>query len=158
MSNKDIILNVRKKYKLISVHLNERTRRIWAASEARALGHGGISWVSEATGMAWITIHAGINALSNKKKREPERIRDYGGGRKRWTDKDPKLLSDLEQILAPSVRGDPESSFQREKQPIISVDTKKKELIGNYKNTGKEWGKKGNPLKVNGHVIGEVNR
>ena len=83
MSNKDIILNVRKKYKLISVHLNERTRRIWAASEARALGHGGISWVSEATGMARITIHAGINELSNKKKREPERIRDYGGGRKR---------------------------------------------------------------------------
>ena len=126
MSNKDIILNVRKKYKLISVHLNERTRRIWAASEARALGHGGISWVSEATGMARITIHAGINELSNKKKRAPERIRDYGGGRKRLTDKDPKLLSDLEQILAPSVRGDPESS-QREKQPIISVDTKKKE-------------------------------
>ena len=217
MNNMDGILNLRTKYKLISAHLNERTRRVWAASEAKSLGHGGVSAVSKATGIARITIHAGINELSNKKKLDPERIRNYGGGRKRLTDKDPKILSDLEQILEPSVRGDPESSlrwtckstrnladelnkngyrvsdrkicellsdlgyslqanfkskagkdhpdrddqflyiykklksFQREKQPVISVDAKKKELIGNYKNNGKEWSKKGEPLKVNSH-------
>ena len=62
MSHKDIILPVRKKYQRISLHLNESTRSIWAASEARALGHGGISWVSEATGIARRTLHAGLNA------------------------------------------------------------------------------------------------
>ncbi len=211
------ILNLQKKYKLISVHLNERTRRIWAASEAKSFGHGGISAVSKATGISRVTIHAGIKELSNKKKLRPEKIRCHGGGRKKLTDKDPKILTDLESILEPSVRGDPEStlrwtckstrhlsealnkngyrvsarkicdllsdlgyslqanfktnegknhpdrdeqflyiykkvkSFKSGKQPVISVDTKKKELIGNYKNNGKEWSKKGKPLKVNGH-------
>lgn len=223
MNNKDIILNLREKYKLISVHLNERTRRIWSASEAKSFGHGGVSVVSEATGIARVTIHAGINELNNKRKLEPERIRKYGGGRKRLTDKDPEILADLERILEPSIRGDPESSlrwtckstrnladeinkngyrvsdrkicdllaelgyslqanfktnegkdhpdrddqflyiykkvklFQREKQPVISVDTKKKELIGNYKNNGREWREKGEPLKVNGHDFPDPN-
>jgi hypothetical protein len=199
MNNKDIILKLRKKYKLISVHLNERTRRIWTAAEAKSFGHGGVPVVSEATGIARVTIHAGINKLNNKSKLEPERIRKYGDGRKKLTDKDPEMRGDLERILEPSIRGDPESSFrwickstrnladelnkngyrvgdrkncdlfaelgyrlqanfktnagkdhpdrdgqflyvykkvklfQREKQPVISVDTKKKELIGNYK-------------------------
>ena len=68
-------------------------------------------WVSEATGIARRTLHAGLNAWSNKKKRAPERIRDYRGGRKRGTDKAPKLLSDREHLLATRVRGDPESSL-----------------------------------------------
>lgn len=223
MKNKDVILNLREKYKLISIHLNERTRRIWAASEAKSLGYGGVSAVSEATGISRITIHSGINDLKNKKKLDPERIRGYGGGRKRLTDQDPKILADLESILEPSVRGDPESSlrwtckstrnladelnkngyrvsdrkicdllsdlgyslqanfktnegkdhpdrddqflyiykkvklFQCDKQPVISVDTKKKELIGNYKNNGKEWRGKGEPLKVNGHDFPDPN-
>ena len=88
MNDKDVILNLQKKYELISDHLNERTRRIWAASEAGALGHGGVSAVSEATGISRITIHAGINELSNKNKLDPERIRNHGGGRKKLTDKD----------------------------------------------------------------------
>ena len=147
MSHKDSILPVRKKYQRISVHVNKRTRNIWAASEARALGHGGISWVPEATGIARRTLHAGLNAWSNKKKRAPERIRAYGGGRKRGTDKAPKLLSDLEHIyLYKKV-----TSFPWEKPTIISVYTKKKAWIRNDKNTGKAGGKKGNPLKVPGH-------
>ncbi len=152
-----------------------------------------------------------------------ENTRRTGGGRKKLIDKDPKLLADLEKILEPSVRGDPESalrwtckstrhlanelnknghrvsdrkicdllsdlgyslqanfktkegkdhpdrdkqflyiykkvkSFQREKQPIISVDTKKKELIGNHKNNGKEWNPKGKPLEVKGHDFPDPN-
>ena len=213
MKDKEVILNLSEKYKLISEHLNERTRRIWAATEAKSLGHGGVSAVSEATGIARVTIHAGINELNSTNKLKADRIRNYGGGRKKLTDKDPQILSDLEKILEPSVRGDPESSlrwtckstrhlaeelnkngyrvsdrkicellsdlgyslqanfktnegkdhpdrddqflfiyekvksFQRDKQPVISVDTKKKELIGNYKNNGKKWRKKGKPIK-----------
>ena len=214
----EVIINLQIKYELISKHLNERTRRIWSASEAKSLGHGGVAAVSKVTGLARSTIHVGIRELNNENKElAPEKIRQYGGGRKRLTDKDPTLLSDLESILEPSVRGDPETvlrwtckstrnlakelnkngyrvsdrkicellsdlgyslqsnfktnegkdhpdrdeqflyiykkvkSFQREKQPVISVDTKKKELIGNYKNNGKEWNPKGKPLKVSGH-------
>ena len=223
MKDKEVILNLSEKYKLISEHLNERTRRIWAATEAKSLGHGGVSAVSEATGIARVTIHAGINELNSTNKLKADRIRNYGGGRKKLTDKDPQILSDLEKILEPSVRGDPESSlrwtckstrhlaeelnkngyrvsdrkicellsdlgyslqanfktnegkdhpdrddqfvfiyekvksFQRDKQPVISVDTKKKELIGNYKNNGKKWRKKGKPIKVNGHDFPDPN-
>ena len=112
MKDKEVILNLSEKYKLISEHLNERTRRIWAATEAKSLGHGGVSAVSEATGIARVTIHAGINELNSTNKLQADRIRNYGGGRKKLTDKDPQILSDLEKILEPSVRGDPESSLR----------------------------------------------
>lgn len=52
MKNKDVILNLQKKYELISIHLNERARRIWAASEAKLIGHGGIAVLSKATGFS----------------------------------------------------------------------------------------------------------
>lgn len=218
MKNKEILTsNLREKYKLISSHLNERTRRIWAATEAKLLGHGGITIVAHATGISRVTIHAGLSELENSKILPPEKIRTPGGGRKKLTELDQNLISDLEKILEPSVRGDPESVlrwtckstrhladelnknghrvsdrkicdllsdlgyslqsnlktkegshhpdrneqflhihrkvklFQRQNQPVISVDTKKKELVGNYKNNGKEWNRKGKPLEVNAH-------
>jgi len=45
--------------------------------------------------------------------------------------------------------------FSKDNFPVISVDTKKKELIGNYANKGQEWRKKGSPRKVNGHDFPE---
>jgi transposase len=215
MKNKDVIKKIKKKFDLASSHLNERTRRIWAAIEAKALGYGGITALSTATNLARSTIHIGLEELKSKKQIDVEKIRKPGGGRKNIAEKDKTILSDLEAILEPVTRGDPESvlrwtckstkqlanelnkkgyrvsdrkicdllsdlgyslqanrktnegkshpdrdaqflfiykkvkSFQRAKQPVISVDTKKKELIGSYKNQGKEWSLKKTPIDVN---------
>jgi hypothetical protein len=71
---------------------------------------------------------------------------------------DPTLIEDLEKLIAPATRGDPfeyinekVKDFQNRNQPVISVDTKKKELIGNYKNAGQEWNKKKEPIEVKVH-------
>jgi len=66
MINKDVINKLKNKYELISNHLNERSRRIWAASEAKLLGHGGVAAVSKATGLSRVTINFGLNELQNK--------------------------------------------------------------------------------------------
>jgi hypothetical protein len=42
-------------------------------------------------------------------------------------------------------------AFQLRGQPVISIDTKKKELIGNYRNGGREWRPRGKPLPVKAH-------
>jgi transposase len=214
MKNTDVIKKFKKKFNLVSLHLNEKTRRIWAAIEAKTFGRGGISILSAATNLSRSTIHIGLKELKSKIKIDIEKIRNPGGGRKKLIEKDKTLLSDLEAILEPATRGDPESvlrwtckstkqlanelnkkgyrvsdrkicdllsdlgyslqanrktnegkshpdrdaqflyiykkvkSFQRAKQPVISVDTKKKELVGNYKNQGKEWNPKQNPIDV----------
>ncbi len=215
MKNKDVVI-IQKKYKFISAHLNEKTRRIWAATEATSLRAKGVAIVSEATGISRTTIYAAINELSFDST-ETERIRRTGGGRKRLVDKDKDILVKLEELLEPNTRGDPESPlrwtckstrqlaeeltklghkicdrtvcdllselgyslqanrksqegrnhpdrdaqfqyisrkskrFKKLKQPVISVDTKKKEMIGNYSNKGKEWQRKGEPINVNTH-------
>lgn len=196
--------------------LNERQRRLVVGAEAQSLGYGGIKVLSEITGITPPTIRRGIQEL-NSKNRLLQRVRRKGGGRKRVTEKYPKLKSILEEIIEPDTRGDPESplrwtcksvrnitdllkkekllvspktvatilheleyslqgnkktkegkdhpdrnqqflyinsiakKFLKNGSPVISVDTKKKELIGNHKNSGKEWTKKGQPLEVNGH-------
>jgi transposase len=209
---------VRAKFKMLSPTFNERSLRCWAAAEAISLGHGGIPCVAKATGVSESTIEAGIREL-----REPAvtlaegRVRKPGGGRKRLSDADPTLQEDLEKLVEPSTRGDPESplrwtskstanlaselqalghkvspdtvgsllrsmdyslqalaktregkshpdrdaqfrhiseqtkAFQRRRQPVISVDAKKKELVGAYKNGGQEWQKKGEPQRVHTH-------
>lgn len=196
--------------------LNERQRRALAASEAKALGRGGVSAVSEITGMSRQTIYDGIRELGDH--HSPDRVRKTGGGRKKLTVIEPDIVRVLEEIVGPTTRGDPESPLRwtcksvrkisdaladkgfhigrqsvanilheldyslqanrktsegkkdhpdRDKQflninrlakrflrkdlPVISVDTKKKELVGNYKNNGREWGKKGEPVKVLSH-------
>lgn len=196
--------------------LNERQRRVLVASEAKALGRGGVSIIAEITGISRQTIYDGMKELGDHGS--PERVRKAGGGRKKITDIDPTIVRVLEEIVDPTSRGDPESPLRwtcksvrnivdvlankgfsvgrqtvanilheldyslqanrktsegkkdhpdRDKQfqninrtakrflgksfPVISVDTKKKELIGKYKNDGHEWENKGDPVKVLSH-------
>jgi hypothetical protein len=198
--------------------MDERSRRIWAATEARALGWGGISRVAEATGLARNTIAAGMRELKRRGRppqSERERVRRPGGGRKRLTERQPKLIDKLEALVEPTTRGDPQSPLRwttlsvrkleqalqqagftvsygtvanllkelnytlqghykrsegtvdhkdrdaqfryindqasaqlRARRPVISVDTKKKELVGSYRNAGREWRPKGDPIEV----------
>ena len=199
-------------------------RRLWAAAESLALGRGGISLVARASGVSRRAIRVGISELRQKPKApqaDQERSRRKGGGRKRTQTKDPTLLSDLEKLVDPFTRGDPESAlrwtcksvrkladelrrqghtvshtlvaelldsqdyslqanrktkegashadrnaqfeyinakaqeFLRQAQPAISVDTKKKEQVGDYKNGGREWQPKGQPEKVPVHDFGK---
>jgi Rhodopirellula transposase DDE domain len=218
MGKAEHIAVLRRKYEHLSGELNERTRRYWAATEAEAIGYGGIVMVCEATGMDHKTVQAGLREITHQQEGAPAgRIRRPGGGRKKLTDKDPKLKDALTVLVEPTERGDPESplrwttksttnlaeelsmhghavsyrtvhrllvaenyslqsnrkteegadrpdrdaqfrfisesakQFQTKNQPVISVDTKKKELIGNFKNAGQEWRRKGEPRPVNMH-------
>ena len=207
----------RAKYKALAPALTERARRLWAATEARAAGRGGITLVARATGIGYSTIQRGLQELAAPPDLAPSRIRRPGGGRKRTLDKDPTLLSDLEGLVAPTAAGDPMSPlrwtsksvrhlatalkgmghrvshqlvaellaaagyslqvnrktregtshpdrdaqfryinqhvrrFQRATQPVISVDTKKKELVGDFKNAGRQWRPHGQPAPVRVH-------
>jgi hypothetical protein len=101
------ITDIRLKYKKLSRVMNERSRRIWAATEARAIGWGGVSRVAEAIGMARNTIAAGLRELK-KRGRRPKwdrgRVRRPGGGRKRLTERQPKLASKLEALTIRRLR------------------------------------------------------
>lgn len=208
---------IAQKYYALSPHLNERARRVWAASEAKALGYGGVTAVHRATGLARTVIYNGLRELEHPDVVPLERVRRVGGGRKRLQVHVPDFLQKLETLVEPLTRGDPESplrwtckstraladeltlqgqpvahstvavalrsigyslqancktmegkqhpdrnaqfefinaraaSDMRRGNPVISVDTKKKELVGNYKNNGRKWHRKGEALKVNGH-------
>lgn len=197
-------------------HLNERSRRMLAATEALDLGYGGISLVSRACGLSRVTITKGINEL-DALPLPTERIRRAGGGRHRLVDLDPGLPELLDYLVEPLSRGDPESPLrwtckstrllageltandhpishekvaqllremgyslqgnrkleegeehpdrdaqfrhinqevQRALQrgwPVISVDTKKKELIGNFGNKGRQWRPQGTAEQVKDH-------
>ena len=212
---------IRRQYEQLRGSLDERARREWAGSEAMAVGHGGIAKVHRATGLVPSTIGKGIRELKARDgSAEPEavrRIRRPGGGRRNKADEDPTLLPDLESLVEPVTRGDPESplrwtikSLRRlskelkamghdvshnlvgkllktlgyslqgnrktleganhpdrnaqfehinartEQQleagnPAISVDTKKKELVGPFKNGGREYRPTGEPERVRVH-------
>jgi len=209
-------ISLRQKFSPLWSLLDERTRRLVAANEARSLGYGGISQVRRACGLSRKTITKGIRELSEGTA-PLGRIRREGGGRKQISDRDPKILGLLENLIEPKTRGDPESPLRwickstrtlsaqltkwkhrishekvaqllRDKNyslqsnrktkegddhpdrdaqfryinaevkralthgiPVVSVDTKKKELIGNYVNGGKQWTPSKNPIEVNGH-------
>jgi hypothetical protein len=213
----DDIGPIREKYKALAAELDERARRIWAATEARALGHGGVVLVSRATGIARSTIARGLKEIEARDIAGPGRVRRPGAGRKQALHKCPRLLDDLEALVEPNASGDPQSplrwtsksvrrlaedlshmghsvshqlvakllayagyslqgnrkmregpdhpdrdaqfryisdqvrAFQAKRQPVISVDTKKKELVGNFKNPGRIWRPKGNPEPVQVH-------
>lgn len=221
MRDQRTIDGIRQKFVLLSPVMDERMRRQWAASEAAALGWGGVSATAEATGLARNTINAGMRELSFRATHPDEptrdRVRRPGGGRKRLRDLDPQLLTALEALVDPVTRGHPESAlrwtckstaklaeeltrqhhpvtdrtvatllkeagyslqanrktreghqhpdrnaqfeylnhqaltFQRQRQPVISVDTKKKELVGDFHNAGREWQPKGTPEEVRVH-------
>ena len=99
----------RAKYRALAPALTERSRRIWAATEARAAGRGGITGVARATGIAYATIQRGLHELTAKQPLPPGRIRRPGGGRKKTRDKDPTLLADLEGLVEPTASGHPMS-------------------------------------------------
>jgi hypothetical protein len=206
---------IRARFSQLSAHLDERGRRLLAASEARAAGYGGIAAVSRATGLAASTIGRGLKDLVDRLP--PGRVRKPGGGGKTAVERNPGLLPDLLSLVEPGARGDPMSplrwtckSLRRlaaeltarghpvsrtvvgellarekfslqanrktregsehpdrdaqlahinasvtaalaERQPVISVDTKKKELVGDFRNAGREWRPQGNPEEVRVH-------
>ena len=117
MFNAEIIEGIQNKYASFSPYLNERTRRIWAGIEAKALGYGGVSAVSHATGLNRNTIAEGIKELETEKdeileKGSIKQIRKTGGGRKHVETIDSTLIKDLEALVEPTTRGDPESPLR----------------------------------------------
>src|SRR6266404_5114563 len=101
---------IRERFSAVAPFLDERGRRLVAAAEAFAAGYGGITAVAMATGIAPSTIGRGLKELAQD---EPsERIRRPGAGRKRTISKDPTLLLDLEALVEPTTRGDPESPLR----------------------------------------------
>lgn len=205
--------NIMAKYASLEAVLDERGRRLWAAAESIAIGYGGDSLVSAATGLSRTTIRAGRRQLESEDY-ELERIRRQGAGRPGIDTSQPGIKEALEHLVDPLTRGDPTSplrwtcknkaklsaallskgwkvspttvgrllhelgyslqsvrktqegashperntqfehinatadDYLQRKQPVISVDTKKKELIGNFRNDGQEWQVKGAPEKA----------
>jgi hypothetical protein len=219
MRNATLVEAVRTKFELLRPLMTERLRRQWAASEAQSLGRGGTSTVAEATGLSRTTIWAGMKELQRRADQphqdvHPERVRQLGAGRPFLEESDATLVQDLEALVEPATRGDPQSplrwtckstrklaeelrrrghavshqtvaallheldyslqadrktregsshpdrnaqfehinarvrSFQRRGQPVVSVDSKKRELIGDFKNPGREWQPVGQPEEV----------
>ena len=213
--------DIQRGFRSLAPFLDERMRRLVAASESDAIGYGGVSVVARATGVSRRAITEGVKELKkprvDKARLEEGRIRRRGAGRKRTVDKDSSLLEDLDRLVDPVTRGDPESplrwtcksvrrlaeelqheghavSYQtvaellhaldyslqanqktlegsqhadrdeqfeyinrkakrylKQGEPVISVDTKKKELVGDFKNAGQEWELKGQPEEVRVH-------
>ena len=207
---------MRDRFGLLAVHLDERSKRLWAAAEAISLGYGGTEAVVRATGIAATTIRRGIADLRGGEVLEG-RVRCAGAGRKRIVDVDPAVLDDLDRLADDGERGDPECPLRwcskshskladglrslghevcartvasllvlagwslqanaktregrqhpdRDAQfryinkqitgalagghAAVSVDTKKKELVGDFKNAGRELRRKGQPARVRTH-------
>lgn len=217
MATPTAVENVRRKYQSLAPVLNERQRRLWAAAESREIGWGGITAVALATGLSQTTIGVGLKELQGPLDPTASRVRKPGGGRRAATAHDKSLLADLEALVDPVTRGDPQSPlrwtckstrklaeqleqqghsigyrtvaallgqsgyslqsnrktregsshpdrnaqfeyindqvhrFQGRGQPVVSVDTKKKELVGNFKNGGREYQPQGRPEEVKVH-------
>ena len=103
---------IARKFQTLQLEWNERQRRLWAASEAMCLGHGGISIVGRATGLSRPTILKGIKELKNNKRLAENRVRCEGAGRKKTTQKQPDLLPTLDAIVEPTAKGDPMSPLR----------------------------------------------
>ena len=215
---------IKQRFSQLEAWLDEHARRLWAAAESAAHGRGGISLVARASGVSRRAIAVGLAELRKKPDRSQRKhlpIRQKGGGRKKASFKDPDLLLDLEKLLEPVTRGDPQSplrwtcksvrnladelraqghevshvlvaellheqkyslqanrkteegsshpdrnaqfeyinakatEFLKSGQPAISVDTKKKEQVGDYKNGGREWRPQGQPESVQVHDFGK---
>lgn len=211
------LVHLKKKFRDVWPLLDERTRRLMAANEAKSLGYGGVTLVHRACGLSRKAITKGIGEIDRGETVKEGRIRRSGAGRKLLVENDPQLLNELEEMIEGETRGDPDSplrwtckstraiarQLEREDHPVshskvaqllhamdyslqsnrktlegadhpdrdaqfrhinttvkkslarglpvISVDTKKKELVGNYANTGQKWLPMGQPMKVHGH-------
>ena len=201
----------------ISEHIDEKTKRLLAASMSLSLGYGGSKVVWEVTGLNPDTIKFGIEQLTGKKPLNSERNRLEGGGRKPVSAIFPNAEESILKMVEVNTQGDPESpllwtskslqniqnalleegisislpviskflakndySMQANRKrfegtsdenrnsqfeyinqvvkealqnqnPVISIDAKKKENIGNYANKGREYNKKGEPVEVNAY-------
>jgi len=214
---------IRRKFRALGPVMDERLTRLWAAAEAESMGRGGITVVSEVTGLDRNAIARGVREVQEIRRKPPtappgsQRVRRAGAGRPRLTKTDLTLLSDLDSLVEPTTRGDPESplrwtcksvvkvtdelkamgheispskvcellkeqgyslqaprktregnqhpdrnaqfehinaqvkAFARKNQPVVSIDTKKKELVGDFKNGGREWHTAGEPIPVRVH-------
>jgi hypothetical protein len=208
---------IAERYAGVGPELNERQRRLWAASEPRALGYGGIAAVSRAIGISEDTVGRGLKELAAEVRLEAGQVRRRGAGRPALTVTDSTLLEDLERLVDPDTRGDPESPLRwcskslgkiagalvaaghqvsdrsagkllrglgfrlhanqktregkdhpdRDAQfrhinetaratleagePVISVDAKKRELVGDFKAVGREYEPTGRPVEVRCH-------
>ena len=100
------------RFEMLTPFLNERTRRLFSAAEAAALGRGGITRVARATGVSRRAIAAGLAELHAPQTASNHRVRRPGGGRKRTVQTDQTLQDDLEQLIDPLTRGDPESPLR----------------------------------------------
>ncbi len=110
MLDEDNFYITKAKYRALKPYMDERVKRCWAASEAKALGWGGISMISRVTGLSRTTIQQGIKEISSTEKRvTPSRIRCPGGGRHKLSVEDRKLIKDLKYLVESSTRGDPQS-------------------------------------------------
>jgi hypothetical protein len=213
-----LIESIAEKFKIIGPLLNEKSRRVWAATEARTIGRGGPMIVAVGTGLSRTTICQGMKIKPDERSAiVSARIRDQGGGRKSLKTRDPLLVAKLDALVDPTGRGDPESplrwtikstrqlaatlsnqghpigrqkvadlladlnyslqanrktkegtshpgrnaqfeyiiarvkDYQLRGQPVISVDTKKKEKVGDFANGGSEWHRRGEPELVRVH-------
>ena len=99
------------KYAAVGAFLDERGRRIWAATESRAIGYGGDALVSDATGLSRPTIRAGRRELESGSV-ERGRIRRPGAGRPSIEQSQPGIKQALEKLVDPLTRGDPESALR----------------------------------------------
>ena len=208
---------LRQKFASVWPMLDERARRLMAASEALVLAYGGVALVHRACGLSRQAIARGIREIQGGARLAPGRLRRPGAGRKAITARDPQLLAALDRLIEPDTRGDPASPLRwvckstrtlaaaltrqrhpisyvkvaqllhaqhyslqgtrkteegadhpdRDAQfrhinatveqalaagiPVISVDTKKKELVGNYANAGRQWRQAKRARRVNGH-------
>jgi transposase len=222
----DRLAEVRQRFTVLEAVLDEKSRRLLVAAESKAWGAGGISAISKTTGVSRQVIRQGLRELEQSPTHPAGRIRRPGGGRKSAKQKDPTLMADLEKLVEPVTRGDPESwlrwtsksvrklaeelfglghevsypvvaellhemgyslqanrktkegdshpdrnaqfehinarvqQYMDLRQPVISVDTKKKELVGDFKNGGQDWRPQGKPEKVRVHdfLIPELGR
>src|SRR2546425_13209009 len=110
-----IVEGIKRKYDLLKPELDERGRRLWAVSEARGLGHGGIAAVARATGWSELTIRRGrkeVVAGGQQGGLESLRIRRRGGGRKELSHEDPELLVALGALGELTARGGPRAPLR----------------------------------------------
>jgi hypothetical protein len=162
--NIDVEATVVAKYGVVAPLLDERARRLWAAAESLAIGYGGDALVSAATGLSRVTIRNGRHEVTQGVE-VTGRVRRAGAGRPGIEQTQPGVTAALDQLVEPLTRGAPTSplrwtcksraklaaAFLQRQQPVIYVDTKKQELVGDFKNAGQEWQPTGAPERARVH-------
>jgi transposase len=104
---------IREKWQMMKPTLDERSRRLWAGSEAHAVGWGGVAMVARATGLAISTVRAGRDeARSGAKRSDVVNVRRKGAGQRPYEEQHPETWPKLEKLVEPITRGDPESALR----------------------------------------------